>query len=549
MKVKVEEAEDDVEDQALPRPSANGGKENGIPSAPSKAAAVQASPENRNKLRMVVAQRNELKKRIGEGKIDKEKGRKELDQLTKLRDQLQASAQNDNISSAPTKSDQDAKSKAGPSNSAVERSPRGHNEVKRQVDPKSKLKLVMRQREELKKRISEGKIDREKGKVELDRLTKLRDRLQAWTETANASESVPTPETPVAHSSAREPIPTSIAKSVPEATQNDATPSLEQLKQQIAETEKRMVRVKSKVLDKSLDREEGEQMLAMLDKSRKKLREMLHGFDQGLGKGGKGPEGGSTASSDPVASDSGEGQVKSGKVRDQEAHFAQIESRMKKIKEKIKDGSLPKEDAEKEMNKLIKAREAVSVAGGAGDPASKHPEGRGEPRRSRDDDESLDPEILKQVLSEIPSQSPLASKGKSREETNGPIADPDAKSKTKLEEKAQEDSVAPPKQSRTRTKPASGVEADDSASKSDQVVSERPSIHIPGAWQNPLSQPPPPPASSTNSSSQEVTWSKCLVSLAHCIGQPLCHSGEYFLTFARSRLGLVGTPPQNTQRQ
>ncbi|ORX37366.1 hypothetical protein BD324DRAFT_650963 [Kockovaella imperatae] len=358
---------------------------------------------------------------------------------------------------------------------------------------KKRLDKAQSQREQLKRRIHEGRIDRAEGKKELEVLTKLRDglesRLKAATSKETGSVSVKDPGAASSRDKKTLNLPSgslrdmraagaTVPTSPPRAPQN----SKDKMKEQITDIEKRMVRVKSKMLNGGLEKEEGEKMLAKLDTSRRKMRETLAAMDDPDSELVKN-EATSTVTGDAVK---------------------EVEMKMKRLKIKVKDGSVAKDEAEKAMKRLLKAKAELEK----GAEANRETTGEASREDRSDLTRELDLDILEQVLAEIPSKSGEASNSENK----------NTERRTKPDERVQSS-----KGFQGHGIQHKGSRHEDETGSSEQLQnptpdSRRVKLQIPGAWHDDRVRQSVHAATIDASQGQEeVTWTKCLVSIAHCI--------------------------------
>ena len=383
---------------------------------------------------------------------------------------------------------------------------------------REKLGKINLARAKIKERLADGSMSSDVGSKELERLGKTRDQLMKSIQSKESSEDQ-TKSVKVAQKKPDElkappkqaegrPAETS---SPPEATSGvtkeraDASSSLSkdpETEAKLKQINKQLAKISEKVNAGEMSEADGQAAVKKLQKARLALS---------VRPGDEEPQSaGSETKTEPKSS-------KQELSEEQTKNLAAITSRMKRVKTKVTEGSITKEEAQKELAKLSKAREEL-IGGGATGPKksataqSKDAKDESNVERTKSGDkEDLDPEILKQVLEDTAADperlKPSASRSKSKPKAGRDKADID---KARDAAKERHDMVVEEKQARK------------ASDRDERPVS--PHMVIPGSWSGsrPAEQRRPEEVTSRAvrpaKANEHLTWSKCLVSLAHCIG-------------------------------
>jgi hypothetical protein len=290
---------------------------------PPTEAPPRSAPDPRSRegllarLEDLKSRKDEIKAKVSKGSIDKDEGKAELMKLSMKQHETEKRLESlikESDGSQPGPSSRPATSPVIASESAGDSPTKKGDRLTSQEAELLKAKI--------KKRVAEGKMTPEEGKKELKRLLG----------SPSSSDGVPAPKTDKQEKEERQ-------EGKPSAS---SPPTLDMVQKQID-------KLKQKLAEKSLDPEKGQKELAKL----RKLREELSAKESSSGRAEGIPQGSSRAPTEGSPS----------AQKDEEARRAELRKQMERIKRKVAEGTMEKEEGRKEMARMMKALEGVSKEG------------------------------------------------------------------------------------------------------------------------------------------------------------------------------------------
>ena len=259
-----------------------------------------------------------IKVRVADGRMSKEEGTAEMKKLNEKEQEVELAGRREYDSAKKaTEEPYKAKDKSTTQDDAE--------------DPGGKLAEVRARMQRIKMKVSEGRMSKEEGKVEM---AKLRQKEQE-------REFASSPEFPAASNIAHEPSQTQTPK---ESTlSNDPTDTA----QLLAQLRLRMQRVKVKVTDGRMSKEEGQTEMANL-KVREKEYETARRSDRHA-----------NAKATETSSDPPKERTPIADQGETEKKLANVRARMQKVKTEVGEGKISKEEAKAEMEKLKQIEEGL----------------------------------------------------------------------------------------------------------------------------------------------------------------------------------------------
>ena len=415
---------------------------------------------------------------------------------------------------------------------------------------KDKMGQIKRQREKIMTKIMERSVDKEKGRTELQKLEKLMKQIEE--ELCPSTKGIRDND--------------GQASSKPEVLKTKSTVDSSDTQKQVEMIKRLMVKIKMKVADGSMEKEEGKMYLERLMQERTK-QEKSATLEEFKSDTMATMTSGKAFGEDPAADKAGKNESRVGNALEKN------KQNMMRLKTKMSEGSMSKEEGEKVMKRLMKERDNLkkkvatdaegsevvntvsstkskSIPGEPGKMAGKSRE-----MAQEGESEELDPEILKEILTGPTTAAPFSTSPQQEEDhrmafdSQDMHHDPSLSSKVDLRSDKEGRRVESMKRAQMlREEKRARAEG---RSKPIQVPGQYlfPTAHPLPYPPKPLSQKPtgpetnlhmspPPSALGTTSGGalaqpvipprsdlrpftvdpESLSWSKCLVSLAACIG-------------------------------